>query len=131
MLAFAEAGVIAGVLDAPLEKLTPATIVDPDVLAAELALVRERGYATSAGERQGDAASVAAPVFGLSDDVVGAISVCGPRYRMSEELVGLIAPRVVAVAEHISRRLGAPPGVPVRSGTGTNATATAVAARRT
>jgi DNA-binding IclR family transcriptional regulator len=131
MLAFAEPAVLAGVLGAPLEKLTPATIVDPDVLAAELAVVRERGFATSTGERQGDAASVAAPIFGLSDEVVGAISMCGPRYRMADKLVEQIAPRVIAVAEHISRRLGATPGAHMRSGTGTNATAAAVATGRT
>jgi hypothetical protein len=67
----------------------------------------------------------------LSDEVVGAISVCGPRYRMGEELVGLIAPRVVTVAEHISRRLGATSGARTRSGTGMTATAAAVATRRT
>jgi len=93
-------------LDEPLESWTSATIVDPDALRAELAHVRERGYAASAGERQRDAGSVAAPVFGLSGDVVGAISVCGPRFRVTDEFVASIAPKVVAVAAQISRRLG-------------------------
>jgi IclR family transcriptional regulator, acetate operon repressor len=131
VIAFAEPEVLAAILEGPLEKVTPATVVDPQVLAAELTLIRERGYATSAGERQPDAASVAAPVFGLSGEVVGAISVCGPRYRMDADLVTRIAPRVVAVAEHISRRLGAAPGARSRPGTGTNASAAAAATGRT
>jgi DNA-binding IclR family transcriptional regulator len=107
-----------GTRDAPLEALTPATIVDPEALRDELARVRERGYAASAGERQRDAGSVAAPIFGLSGDVVGAISVCGPRFRVTDEFVATIAPKVVAVAAHISRRLGGrtPAAAPVAAG---------------
>lgn len=109
MLAHAEPEVVEDVLAGPLERLTPATIADADTLRAELARIRERGYAASAGERQADAGSVAAPVFGLSGEVVGAISVCGPRYRVTDEFVAAVAPRVVAAAAQVSRRLG---GVP-------------------
>lgn len=103
MLAFLDA---TAVLAEPLEALTPTTIVDPDALRAELARIRERGFAASAGERQRDAGSVAAPVFGVSGEVVGAISVCGPRFRVTDEFVAAIAPRVVTVAGQITRRLG-------------------------
>lgn len=106
----------AAVLAEPLESLTRSTIVDPDALRAELARIRERGFAASAGERQPDAGSVAAPVFGLSGDVVGAISVCGPRFRVTDEFVATIAPRVVAVAAQITRRLGGRVPVPAVTG---------------
>jgi DNA-binding IclR family transcriptional regulator len=94
--------VLAGGLDA----LTPHTIVYPGTLRAELSEIRARGYATSAGERQVDAASVAAPIFGMSGDVIGAISACGPRYRLTPEVAERIAPNVTAAAARISQRMG-------------------------
>ena len=47
--------------DTPLRAYTPSTITDPRALAAEIARVRERGYATAVGEREPDLAAVAAP----------------------------------------------------------------------
>jgi len=89
-----------------LARLTERTLVDPDALRADLDAVAARGYAVSAGERQADAGSVAAPIFDLSGSVVGAISVCGPRYRVTEAFVERIAPKVVAAAAEISGRMG-------------------------
>ena len=60
LLAFDGAGLPA----APLEPLTPATIVDPERLAAELAAVRRDGCATAVDELETGLASLAAPVFG-------------------------------------------------------------------
>jgi IclR family acetate operon transcriptional repressor len=116
MLAHAEPAVIEAVLAEPLEQLTPATIVDPDALRAELTRIRQSGYAASAGERQADAGSVAAPVFGLSGEVVGAISACGPRYRVTDEFVAAVAPHVVAVAAQVSRRLSGIPAPALAAG---------------
>jgi DNA-binding IclR family transcriptional regulator len=113
MLAHLDPAAVDAVLAEPLESLTPATIADPDALRAELSVIRGRGYAASAGERQPDAGSVAAPVFGLSGDVLGAISVCGPRFRVTDDFVATIAPRVVTVAAQISRRLGGRSPAPV------------------
>ena len=119
MLAFLEPAELDAVLAGPLEALTRSTIAEPDALRVELAGIRERGFAASAGERQPDAGSVAAPVFGLSGDVLGAISVCGPRFRVTDEFVATIAPRVVAAAARITRRFGghAPTPHPVAQAT--------------
>lgn len=96
----------AAIFTEPLAALTPNTVTDPDRIRSELAEIARRGYATSGGERQADAGSVAAPVFDVSGEVIGAISVCGPRYRVTDGFVEQIAPRVVEVAEGISRRMG-------------------------
>jgi DNA-binding IclR family transcriptional regulator len=106
MLAFLPADQRAEVLGGGLARLTERTIVDPGELASELDLIRGRGYAVSGGERQPDAASVAAPVFGVSGVPIGAVSVCGPRFRVTAELVEKIAPKVTAAAALISRRMG-------------------------
>ncbi|WP_328302992.1 IclR family transcriptional regulator [Actinomycetospora sp. NBC_00405] len=119
MLAHLDAEHRDEVLAAGLESLTPHTPVDPVALRAELDDIAARGWAVSAGERQADAGSVAAPVFGVGGDVLGAISVCGPRYRMTDAVATELGPRVVAVAAQISRRLGADPGrTPVGSAAG-------------
>ncbi|MBY8857092.1 IclR family transcriptional regulator [Nocardia sp. CA2R105] len=106
MLAFLPEDARRRALAGPLAALTTSTVTDPDSLAAELDDVRARGFAQSGGERQADAGSVAAPVFGITGEVIGSISVCGPRYRVTEEFVEKIAPRVVDTAERISRRMG-------------------------
>ncbi|MGH3626347.1 MAG: IclR family transcriptional regulator domain-containing protein [Sciscionella sp.] len=45
-------------------------------------------------------------MLGVSGEVIGAVSVCGPRYRVTAELAHEIAPRVIAAAEQVSRRMG-------------------------
>ncbi|GHJ39229.1 IclR family transcriptional regulator [Streptomyces sp. TS71-3] len=94
------------ILTAELAVLTDRTITDPETLRTELAAVRELGYASSQGERQADAGSVAAPVFGLDGDVRGSVSVCGPRSRFTPQFVRDCAPRVVEAAREISTQLG-------------------------
>jgi len=69
-----------------LTALTDATIIDPERLRMELALVRERGYAVSLQERQAGAASVAAPILDREGRPIAAISVCGPVERFREQL---------------------------------------------
>lgn len=114
MLAFLDLAERDAVLAGPLPALTAHTPVDAAALRVELDRVVAAGYAVSAGERQSDAGSVAAPVFGVGGEVVGAVSVCGPRYRVTETFVGAIAPRLVAVARRISHGLGAGPLVGAR-----------------
>ncbi|SFS94331.1 IclR family transcriptional regulator [Saccharopolyspora flava] len=105
VLAHCDPDEIDRLLSGDLLALTPNTPTDPDELRAELARIRERGYAASAGERQGDAGSVAVAVFGPVG-VVGAVSVCGPRFRVTEEFVAATAPQLIETADRITARLG-------------------------
>jgi IclR family transcriptional regulator, acetate operon repressor len=66
-----------------LERYTDHTITDPAVLTAELARVRERGYATAVGELEDELVAVAAPVFDTAGTCVAALSVSGPAFRMT------------------------------------------------
>jgi DNA-binding IclR family transcriptional regulator len=92
-------------LSKPLEAVTPRTPVDPRWLRTELERVRENGVATSRGEDQPGAASVAAPVFGRRG-VIGAMSVCGPAYRFIDSAVERFKPPLRAAASRLSRDLG-------------------------
>lgn len=75
--------VLAARLHAGLPATTGYTIVVPDVLVAELAKVRERGYARSVDETELGMASLAVPVCSRRDGpVVAAISMVGPSARI-------------------------------------------------
>jgi DNA-binding IclR family transcriptional regulator len=89
----------------PLERVGENTITEPAELRRDLAAIRERGYATSFGERQEGAASVAAPVFDHENGAVAVISVCGPIERFRDE-VDEIAPVLLDATRELSRRLG-------------------------
>lgn len=60
------------------DRLTPSTLVDEQPLRQELAVIRARGFAASQGERQVDAASIAAPVIDQAGMPAAVVSVCGP-----------------------------------------------------
>lgn len=106
ILAFVPEADAARVLRSDLESLTTETIHDRNVLEERLNEIRRNGYATSRGERQSGAGSVAAPVFGSDGRVVGSISVCGPLARFDAETVARDIPLVVASAARISAQLG-------------------------
>lgn len=106
ILAFLPESIQESVIAAGLSPLTSETIGAPEVLRRRLAETRATGYATSRGERQQGAGSVAAPVFGMDGDVAGAISVCGPVSRFDTESVQRYVPLVRRAATEISRALG-------------------------
>lgn len=91
-----------------LESFTPNTIVDPAVLKQELALVRERGYASTMEENEIGLVAVGAPIRTLDGGVIAAVTVSGPTFRIGEDNLPEIAGHVVAAAEEISQRHGYP-----------------------
>lgn len=100
------------VLEQELVALTTRTIVDPIALQARIEQVRATGVAESDGERQHGAGSVAAPVFDVDGQVVGALSVCGPAYRMNREKRAAIVPLLRNAADQVSQALGWRGGLP-------------------
>lgn len=94
------------IIAAGLRAHTPHTIVTPDALRAELAAVRERGWADAVNEREIGVASLAAPVRGPGGAVVAAISVGAPITRFRAIPRQRLARWVVEAGEAVSRRLG-------------------------
>ncbi len=92
-------------LSEPLPKLTPATQTDPDVLRRELDHIRAAGYASSLGERQPGAGSVAAPVLDYRGVPLAVISVCGPSERMEGE-VEECASALLETTKKVSAKMG-------------------------
>ncbi|GAA4055124.1 IclR family transcriptional regulator [Actinomadura miaoliensis] len=103
ILAFLPEGRREAVLSRPLAALTDRTITDKPDLRARLAETARDGVAVSLGERQADAASVAAPLFGPDGEVQGSISVCGPLHRFTPEAIARYRTLVREAAEEITR----------------------------
>ena len=66
-----------------LPAMTRKSITKPELFRADLAGVRQRGYATDFEEYQEGVTGVSAPVFDSSKQVIGAISLAVPAYRMT------------------------------------------------
>lgn len=106
LLAFLDEGELEPLLAAPLERLTPNTIVDPLRLRTQLAEVRARGYAQTVEELEEGLNAVAAPVHGANGGVVAAVSVSGPAFRLRPVELPRVARLVMDTAGAISRRMG-------------------------
>ncbi|CAM4006189.1 IclR family transcriptional regulator [Nocardiopsis gilva] len=89
-----------------LEELTPRTITDPDALREEFDKILRHGYATAVEELEVGLNAVAAPIRGLTGEVIAAVSASGPSYRMEECRLDVIGETVLKAAEEISARMG-------------------------
>ncbi|MGV9315307.1 IclR family transcriptional regulator [Streptomyces sp. NPDC003691] len=92
-----------------LERFTRASITDGAAFRAELAEIRERGYATNGGEWRTDVSAVASAVVDASGAPVASISVNVPSSRMTEESRAALGAAVREAARSVSRALGRPP----------------------
>jgi IclR family acetate operon transcriptional repressor len=93
-------------LSGPLERLTPMTIVDTDLLRAQLLEVEGRGYAYTVEELEAGLNAVAAPVRAANGSVVAALSVAGPAFRITPLSIPTLAALTKDAADRISRRMG-------------------------
>jgi DNA-binding IclR family transcriptional regulator len=101
-----------------LERRTARTITSRTALAAEIAAVRERGYAVTVEELEPGLVAVAAPVFAdaapFADAAafangavaIGAISVSGPASRLTSRQLPAAAESCMAAARSLSAQLG-------------------------
>jgi DNA-binding IclR family transcriptional regulator len=106
LLAHAPDAVRKGLLSRDLQRFTPATITDPEVLRQDLDRIVEQGWGFTVEEYEVGLSAVAAPVRGADGDVIAALSVSGPSFRMASEDFPKLAKRVLTGADELSRRLG-------------------------
>ncbi len=86
---------------------TPTTLSTPDALLANLALIRERGFADSNAELFPELRAVAAPVRQHDGQVVATVNISVPTYRVSQEqLTADLGPKVIEAGRRISEALG-------------------------
>jgi IclR family transcriptional regulator, acetate operon repressor len=103
-LAFGRALAPAGA--SALTAHAPGTITDPGVLQAELECVRRDGFAVAVDELETGLAAIAAPVRGVSGEVVAALSITGPAVRMTDARIKDLCLALVEESERLSARLG-------------------------
>ena len=107
ILAHADSATVEMVIQAGMPARTPTTLTTPEALRADLALIRERGYALDDSENEADIRCVAAPLFDHTGEVTSAISISGPATRVTPQREAELGPLVIGAADEISRRLGA------------------------
>jgi IclR family acetate operon transcriptional repressor len=112
MLAYRPPDEVRAIIGDRLERHTDKTIVDWDEFFAELARVRERGYAMNVGEWRTDITAVASPIFDHEGQTSASLSVSAPATRMSRQLRHTYGPLVTEAAQRVSATLGyrRPPG---------------------
>jgi DNA-binding IclR family transcriptional regulator len=106
LLAFLPEDAVERVLSQPLERLCEHTIVDPSVLRAEVAHIRELGWARSAEETNLGVSGIAIPVLSERGTVVCAIGIAGPSARLADARIASVFRQVAAAAEEIATPLG-------------------------
>lgn len=85
LAALPEAELRQRLLEAPLQRFTGATVTDAETLEAELAVVRDAGFATVHGELDAEVASIAVPVRGQRGEVIAALNVSTHTSMVSRE----------------------------------------------
>lgn len=97
-------------LDGDLERFTPHTIVDPEVLEEELDRARTDGYATTIEELELGLNAVAAPIQVGTGDVLASLVVSGPAHRVPPDRLMEFGGLAREAAERATQSLGATPG---------------------
>ena len=106
MLAHRTEDEIRALVGDKLVRHTGTTIVDWDEFLADLAAVRERGYATNVGEWRTDIAAVASPIFDHDGQPSASLSISTPSSRMPEDVRERYGALVTEAAQRASATLG-------------------------
>jgi IclR family acetate operon transcriptional repressor len=106
MLAFLPQEKLEQVLARGLAGLTPQTIVEPARLRAELAQIRQVGYATAQEELEEGLSAVAAPIRNHEGRPIAIISISGPSFRLPQERLVELGEITRRIADRISETIG-------------------------
>ena len=89
-----------------LQRFTPQTITDPDLLAREIETVRRQGWAVAIDEREPGLAAVAAPAWDSTATLAAIVALQGPTSRFDRAAIGRALPLLLGCTSAISRALG-------------------------
>lgn len=89
-----------------IEAHTTKTIVEPEKLIEELAIIRKRGWAIDDEEDGWGIRCVASVVRDMSTQVVASLSVCGTLHQIPDEKIQALAPMVLGACNELSNALG-------------------------
>lgn len=107
LLAFSDPVTRAGLLTRlTLTRFTENTLCTTEALAAELAAIREAGFAVDRCEHQPEVHCIAAPIARVGDMGYAAISISAPVFRVSHERLLSWLPQLLDTAATITLKLG-------------------------
>jgi DNA-binding IclR family transcriptional regulator len=89
-----------------LARITSTTLDTEEKLFAEVARIRDSGYAVDDMEHEDHLRCVGAPIRNAKGEAFASLSLSGPAERNTKERIVEIAPSVMEAADEISRRLG-------------------------
>lgn len=87
------------------QKITDNTVSNRNELEAQLQSFRENGYSIDNEENEEGLYCLAAPVYGVENELTAAISVAGPKDRMLSRKEAII-PKLLQTAQTISKGIG-------------------------
>lgn len=106
LLAFAPEAFRGEIINNSLKKITPATIIDPDLLEKDLEGIRQQGYAFTKAELVPEVAGLAAPVYNHENIVCAAFTITGPIQRFTQERVDIMLKQLFEATHELSFLLG-------------------------
>jgi DNA-binding IclR family transcriptional regulator len=90
----------------PLTRFTEHTLTTAAELRADIARIKERGYAINNEETEPGMLGIGAPIFGGDETMVGAMSVVAPSNRVDRASLEGLAPALLAACDGVSREFG-------------------------
>ena len=108
LLASLPADELEALLAEPVERRTPHTITDPDVLRAVIDEVRQTGVGTSIGEWEIGLNGFSAAARDGAGRPLAYLSVVGPEFRLPASRVDEVGPLLLEAAARLSADLAAP-----------------------
>jgi len=106
LLAFIEEPQLSQFFSQPLKRFTSETIVDSEIVRAELQDIRRLGYAVDLGGYLPGVNAVGAPIRDQTHKVVASLGIVGPASRLKEEKLTFCTIHVQEAAAEMSRLLG-------------------------
>eukprot|EP00767_Chilomastix_cuspidata_P008291 gnl/Chilomastix_cuspidata/9459.p1 GENE.gnl/Chilomastix_cuspidata/9459~~gnl/Chilomastix_cuspidata/9459.p1 ORF type:complete len:237 (+),score=5.54 gnl/Chilomastix_cuspidata/9459:84-794(+) len=106
LLAYQDIEVIENILSQKLEKHTPSTITNPNILKKELLEIRSLGYCYIENEFIEGIVSIAAPIYDYNKKVIAAVSLVGPIQRINSSKSKYFINKVLETAKKISIEMG-------------------------
>jgi DNA-binding IclR family transcriptional regulator len=105
LLAFAPPNVVDRLLEEPLQAFTVSTVTDRQKLRAELARIRELGFAVSSNEANAGSTGISVPLVYGDEGDLAALTLIGPDFRLNGSAAETARTHLLEAASRLAERL--------------------------
>ena len=106
LLAFSNPATINRIIEQPLMRFTPRTIVDANLLLKELQNTKEKGFAIVQGEYRDTMTSIAVPIKNIQGKVIAALNIVAPTKRLTDEKINYYVRLLREESAKITKKIG-------------------------